>query len=180
METLKQIGSIIVVMAKHTPWWVYVLFVYLMFIGIQALKESIKPVKVTLIMPIIFTWMSIDSIIALSHLNTFYATLTYTLSLILIGCTIGFIVAKKSGVCVDKKNQLLKLPGTWFTLISILLIFIIKYYFHYKLALNPSDATTEYHFIAASGVITGLFIGRVVFYFLKLKQGPWENLGECK
>jgi hypothetical protein len=159
-----------------TPWWVYALFFYLMFIGIKALKDDIKPISVCLIMPVIFTGMSVDNIIMLPYLNLWYTIAFYIGSLIIVGSSIGFILAKKIGVSVDKDHQLIQLPGSWFTLISILLIFIIKYYFHYKMEVNPKQIDIEYHFIIASGIITGLFIGRVSYYFLRLKQGPWVNL----
>ena len=44
------------------------------------------------------------------------------------------------------------------------------------MAVKPNDIDIEYYFIAASGIITGLFIGRVSYYFLRMKQGPWVNL----
>ncbi len=174
--TITEATSVITAFATHTPWWVYILFAYLMLIGVKALKENIKPIQVCLIMPVIFTSMSIESIVLLQYLNLWYTIFIYTGSLIVVGSSIGFILAKKLGVSIDKQHKLIKLPGSWFTLVSILLIFIIKYYFHYKMETAPNEIDIEYYFIAASGVITGLFVGRVGYYFLRFKQGPWVHL----
>ena len=166
--------------ASHTPWWVYILFIYLMFIGFKALNTQIKPFGVTLIMPIVFTIMCIENIIALEHLDPLYEALIFTLSLLLVGSSTGYFLASLQNVQLDKEHKLIKLPGSKFTLISVLLIFSVKYYFSYRLMLTPKDHQLEYYFICASGIITGLFVGRSACYYKQLIKGPWKNLAQGK
>ena len=168
----------VVAFAEQTPWWVYLLFAYLLFIGIQAFKDDIKPIYVSLIMPTVFTGLSIESIIKLQHLDPLYSAGIYAGCLLLIGGTIGFLLARRFGVKVDNKNKLIELPGNAFTLVSILLIFSTKYYFSYRLAVASNDVSLDYHFIAVSGVITGLFVGRTAFYWLRMLKGPWTDLSD--
>jgi hypothetical protein len=39
----------------HTPWWVYVLFAYILYVGITAMKLRSVPVFQLFIVPTIFT-----------------------------------------------------------------------------------------------------------------------------
>lgn len=179
MEAIQNFFQLVWTFALKTPWWVYLLFAYLMLIGIKALKTQIKPFFVTLIMPIVFTVMSIESILALQHLDPLSEALIFVVSL-LLGSALGYIPAMRQNIEIDKENKLIKLPGSAFTLISVLLIFTVKYYFSYRLAVSPNDHQLEYYFIAASGVITGLFVGRTACYTKQLIKGPWRQLVDTK
>ena len=123
----------------NTPWWVYLLFAYVVFVGIKAKQGGVVPFRRLLIMPIVLTFLS------------FHTLLTMTIwrgSLIL-----AFIFALAAGVfwtcqlvCrkkikVDKKKYLLDLPGSYFTLILVFLIFAVKYYIGMRMGMNPQVAT---------------------------------------
>jgi hypothetical protein len=180
LNAINDFFQVVWAFASHTPWWVYLLFIYLMIIGVKALKTQIKPFSITLIMPVVFTIMSIESILALQHLNPLYEFLIFTLSLLLVGGSLGYFLALQQNVQIDKEHKLIKLPGSAFTLISVLLIFAVKYYFSYRLKLTPNDHQLEYYFIGASGIITGLFAGRTACYYRQLLRGPWVNLAPPK
>jgi hypothetical protein len=63
----------------------------------------------------------------------------------------------------------------------MLLIFGTKYYFGYELGSDPSLAHNshfEYTMLSVSALITGIFMGRALYYFLRLKKGPSVELGE--
>ncbi len=163
----------------HTPWWVYLLFAYLIFIGIKASKSRVTPFLKLLIAPIIFSWMSIDTLVgdvgSSSYANSIWAIA------ILIGVFFGWLQLRLLKIQTDRKRLLIKMPGSWITLILILIIFFSKYYFGYSSAVQPSLLeNTGYVFImlAISGVCTGLFIGRVIRLVQLLLFAPQISLAK--
>jgi small-conductance mechanosensitive channel len=123
-------------------------------------------------MPIIFSIMSLESLFSLP-VNTLIICV-YIISL-LSGLSFGIIQAKlqKPIPNIDKKR--LVIPGTWSIMIIILIIFISKYYFGYQAATNPLIIHSN-AFIIISGVTTGLFIGKTIYYYWKCYRGPWVDL----
>ncbi|HWR06695.1 hypothetical protein, partial [Sporomusa sp.] len=102
---------------------------------------------------------------------------------ILLGSAVSFYQLIRLDVKVDKKQFLIQLPGSWSTLIVMLLIFSSKYYFSYDLAINPHHAElTEYKLsmIAVSGLLTGFLQGRLVGYLYHFKNSANSNLGVRK
>jgi len=163
----------------HTPWWVYLIFFYCMFIGVKALKGGVVPFGKMVVIPIIFTYLSLETVYNNFHLDMFVVT-TYGIS-ILVGIIVGLVIANVVGLQVDNKKWLLKLPGTWVTLMLLILIFGSKYYFGYAIAADPKLLTNtrfEFWMLAVSAIITGMFIGRVVYYYYRIKKGPWAELAE--
>ncbi|TNF67512.1 MAG: hypothetical protein EP298_06910 [Gammaproteobacteria bacterium] len=157
----------------YTPWWVYVLFIYLLFIGIKASKPSHKPISKLAIIPAIFLILSIESLINQTNLHGINL-LAYAIALV-IGIIIGFIIACFIGAQATKENNkyIIILPGSWLTLILILIIFISKYYFGFKVGDNPNLIHNLYFTItmlSVYGVTAGLFIGRFIFYLMRIYQ----------
>ena len=72
-------------------------------------------------------------------------------------------------------HQLLEVPGTWTTMIFILIIFSAKYYFGYQLSVDP-ELINQIHFefllLGVSGVLTGLFTGHFICYVYRLHMSP--------
>lgn len=154
--------------AIHTPWWVYLLFVYLIFIGVRASRTNIISLFRVFIIPIIFTAMSIDTLVSAVKINTFSIT-TWVIAIVL-GMTLGFIQIFRLKLVVDRKHSLIQIPGTWSTMIFILIIFIAKYYFGYELAMDPEAATNttfEFWMLGISGLFTGMFLGRLECYLYR-------------
>jgi hypothetical protein len=80
---------------------------------------------------------------------------------------------------VDTKHFLIQLPGSWSNLIIMLLIFSLKYFFGYDLAVNPHHAELmEYKLsmFAVSGLLTGFLQGRLIGYLYHFKNGANFNL----
>ena len=170
MEIIKQ--TII-----HTLWWVYLLLAYLIFIGIQASKTRVVSIKKLIIVPIIFTWMSVETLLTAFKVNTLSIG-TWSIA-ILIGITLGWLQIIRHKLIVDKPHWLIKVPGSWLTFILVLIIFASKYYFGYQLAMDPqleSQTGCEVAMLSVSGVVTGLLIGRVIAYFYRLNTEPSVDL----
>tara|TARA_B100002051_G_C16490872_1_gene512808 strand:- start:135 stop:656 length:522 start_codon:yes stop_codon:yes gene_type:complete len=163
----------------HTPFWVYAIFLYCVFVGYKGTKGGVVPFGKMLAMPIVFTVLSLENVY--NHFAiTYVVVVTYLLALV-VGAALGMVFAKRVGLEVDRKKGLLKFPGSYSTLILILLIFAVKYYFGYELGADP-DLADNTHFelsmLSASSLVTGVFIGRALYYYRCLKKGPSVDLVE--
>ena len=162
---------------KETPWWVYLLFFYLVSIGLSALQPKAVSIIKLAILPVLFTALSVHTLMV-----SFAMTIT-TISVwagsILLGIFLGLILVSGHNYKVDRKNLLILLPGNWITLILILIIFASKYYFSYELSVDPAveqSLNFEFIMLSVSGACTGLFIGRFICYLYHLMTAESVNL----
>ena len=168
METIWQILT-------HTPLWVYLLFVYLVFIGVKCSKTRITPMGKLFVIPIIFMILAIETLVAQVGVSAF--SVSVWIVAILFGSLLGWYQIFRLAIEADKQNKLIKTPGTWSTLIIIMIIFFSKYYFGYETAANPQMLTHKgfvFIVLAVSGLFTGLFVGRVIRY-LQVMFGPIQT-----
>ena len=163
----------------HTPWWVYVLFFYLLKVGVDATKSNTVSLKKLFVLPSAFFLISLNTLI-----NSVQPTVAnfsiYTLALG-VGVSGGWILVKNMALQFDKNKELIRLSGSWATLLLILTIFTAKYYFGYSLAIDPSlseDTLFELSMLAVSGVCTGMLIGRLACYLYRRKNSPHQELVE--
>lgn len=161
---------------KGTPWWVYVLFFYLLFIGIKALKPAVVSLKKMFILPIIFIAWSLYNLITELydplHLGFWIVSLA-------AGTLLGWLMIRSFPMKADKKKNLITTQGGPSTLILILLIFSTKYFFGYYTATHP-EAMENLSFVffrlAASGLITGMFVGKALCIGYKYKKSDHTDL----
>lgn len=162
---------------KNTPWWVFFLFFYLMKVGLDATKTTVVSLKKLFILPIVFLVVSINTLVTSVQVNALTLG-TYLFSLF-CGVVGGWILVKNFNLQFDKRRGLVKLPGSWITLILILVIFLAKYYFGYSLATDPTkaeDTIFEISMLSVSGACTGLFLGRLSNYLYKRRLASHQDL----
>lgn len=153
----------------NTPWWVYVLFVILMIIGLKATKPRAVPFHRIILLPGIFTIWNIAWLAdrLQGHLFLF---IFWVIGLI-IGAFIGWQTVLSWKVHFDPHRKLISLPGTWTTLIFIFLVFAVRYFFVYNYETHPEVAPHLFTADATiSGVITGIFIGRSLEIYRKCRR----------
>lgn len=154
---------------RHTPTWVYLVFFYLLFIGIKSLRDRELPFFKIFIVPAIFFYISLSSLLKNFHLES--STILVWIFAIFLGITIGFLQYQKQGVKFLKEKNTFQIPGSYSTLVLFLIIFASKYYFGYGLARDPAlleQKSFEYSMLGVSGVCTGALLGRL-YYCLKIK-----------
>ncbi len=152
-----------------TPWWVYILFVYLVYIGFKASKGGVVPIMKMLILPIVFGWLAIDTIMQDFTIDP-WAITAFLVSLIAF-TVLGYLHIIKMKCEVDSQHLLVKTPGTWSVLILVLIIFFSKYYFGYKLAIDPQVIHSKHFemtYIAVSAACIGYLLGKVLAYWRKM------------
>lgn len=147
---------------KGTPYWVWLLLVYLIFVGIEALKDR----KVTLfrlaIMPMIFIIWSLLSL----YNKTIFALVVYPVNWV-AGAILGFLFMQKLNIKVDKTSRLISVPGSMVPIILSCSFFLVKYFLGVAYALNPilkiNIVVTGFD-AGLSGIFSGFSFGR----FLKI------------
>jgi hypothetical protein len=157
----------------HTPWWVYVLFAYILYVGIKATKMRSVPVFQLFIAPSIFTVLSLHTLAGRIGDHFFYI-IPWGLAAG-IGIAIGWIEMQRLNIIVDRKKRLLKIQGSAFTLILFLLFFGSQYYYGFMSATQP-ERVKEIQFaifiLLVSGIGTGIMWVRGFGYFFKYVKGP--------
>jgi hypothetical protein len=171
----------ILVALSDTPTWVYLLFAYLLWVGIKASKTRNIALKKLFIMPAIFTYMSANTLLTSFDIHLF--EVSTWIGAILIGTIIGWvdIYRNYSHIKVDKQKHLIQAPGSWVTLTLIFIIFASRYYFSYEIAMDPAlskQTWFEVSMLAVSGACTGLFIGRLLSYLYKYSKSDHASLVE--
>ena len=165
----------------HTPWWVYLILVYCIFIGVKSLRTSIIHIRKLFFIPLIFGYLSLHTLITSFNLDALIIFI-YVISL-LIGIGLGSLQLKLCKITVDAKHKLIKVPGSWVTLFLILIIFACKYFVGYEMAADPKMLTNEpfeIFLLVVSGVTAGMFIGRLIYGVFKMINGPFEDLSKKK
>lgn len=160
----------ILTILKETPWWVFLLLYILIVIGFKALKKQVVSVKRLVILPLVFIALSVHSIIIAFQLSI--SSISIWLGSFIVGTLISFFLVYRHKIVVDRKHWLVQLPGSWITLVLILLIFASKYYFSYEMNASPAlvkQIGFEFSLLFAYGICTGLFTGRLACYLYRLK-----------
>lgn len=163
----------------NTPVWVFILFAYLIFIGYKSSKTRVVSLKKLFIAPIVFTLMSIHSMIHELQ-GDYWMALVWLLGMV-IGASLGWLQVHRLKPQVDKQHWLVHTQGSWVTMILVILIFGYKYYLGYITAVQP-DIITHTGFLWSSliiiGAITGMFVGRLLYYIRCFYVLPSVDLKE--
>jgi len=160
-----------------TPLWVWSVLGYLLFKGIRAFQPCTVGIYKIFLFPALFLLISLKGLLATSELLSF--AVIVRLGALCIGSAIGFVLFNSIAIEADKKKSLIKIPGTKSTLLLILAIFAIKYYFGYKSARDPFLVNTMYFMslqLIITGVTSGIAIGRSLCYLYKYKTAIHTDL----
>lgn len=167
----------VIEVVARTPYWVWALFAFLLFIGIRGLKPTTASFARLAILPVVFlAW-------GLSGFATTYGLrpvgITVWIAALAVGAGIGLLVARSIEIHSDKERGLISLPGTAVNLVLILIIFATKYTLGALAGMRP-EITGELLYMATdvgvSGLLTGMFAGRLLGLWRKYRAAPHENL----
>ena len=149
----------------HVPWWVYLLAIYIGKVGLQATRSAIVPIKKLVITPLIFMYLSAQSL--LNQPNTDYIHMLAFGIAVFTGILVGWRIVSQLPLVFDKERFLVQLPGTWSTMMVMAGVFGSKFYLGYETA--QGNAATEAALIALvlSAFCTGIITGRVAGYFYR-------------
>ena len=148
----------VVYILKSTPFYVYLLFIYLMFIGIKATKPRVVlyPIKLFII-PLVFLAFFIKQLNRIEDLLLVFVLIT-------ISIFINLKLFKPPPVQIE--NNISIIPGSWQPLFIIIVIFSIKYFFGYIRAVRPDLAQTyEIIELIISSLMISMTLSRALFYY---------------
>lgn len=146
------------------PWWVYVLFIYLVSIGIKSMQPRTLSIKRVVLIPLLFVAWSLYS------LYNKFVGFPSLIPLWIISLILGSYLGVKEVRCwhfqKDRHKGLITIPGNYSTLILILLIFTLKFFWGYFYATH-SEISYWIYFAdtATSSLVTGFFVGRACIFF---------------
>jgi len=164
---------------SETPWYIYVLFFFLINRGIKSSRTQIVSLKKLFVLPILFTTLSVHTLVTSVSFN--YVNLASLLIPLLLAAGLGWWQVTRYSIEVDKEKWLIKVPGNWSTLVIILIVFASKYYLNYQLAVHPQilgESGFASSLLAITGFCTGFFIGRLACYIQRFIKLPSVELSQ--
>jgi hypothetical protein len=162
METLIEI-------IDETPFWVYLIFAFLLFSGIRASHPRTMTLSRLFFLPTLLVLWSIYGLYERWHGH--WTDVYYWIVSLVCGSYIGWWMIHQWKIRVDRERKALILPGTWSTLWLVLIIFAVRYFFGYYYATHStiphSVLLTD---VIVSGIITGVFVGRSMNYLYRYEK----------
>jgi len=152
----------------QVPTWVFILFFVLVWLGYKRCFTRTIRLERLFLMPAIFVFMNLNGVISLFQF-TAGVLILYLLGLA-GGAVSGHFQVRNRIIRADRVKRLIEVPGDLAMLFLVIGIFIIEFFIHYAVEANWSISTNSaFPFIAimASGLISGISVGRNSTYFYK-------------
>jgi hypothetical protein len=163
MESLWKIVS-------GAPWWVYILFAYVVSIGIKAIKPRTVPVKRVVMLPLLFVAWSFYNLYARLALG-YMSLLPLWVVCLGLGACLGVLEVRDWKIAKDRHKGELTIPGNYSTLVLILLIFVLKFFWGYFYATHTTISYRVYFWdVLTSSLVTGFFVGRAWLFFKRYRS----------
>lgn len=153
---------------RGTPWWVWLVFAFLIYRGINALKPRVTQLRSIFLMPTIFFGFAINSLLK-NPCTAPYTLILWVLAL-LMGIAAAWFLNSHIVIKADKRKHLIQLPGTVSVLITVMSIFAIKYFFGYMAAVHADLCSIPafiYIRLILYGGLSGLSVGKMLQYLQK-------------
>lgn len=144
----------------HAPWYVSALFVVLVLLGTQALRDRTISLRRVLITPVIFIGWGLIAVAGQSVSSPLFVTVWLIAAT--MGTALAVMTARFDRVRFEPARQMVSLPRSTVPLARNLLIFTAKYAIGVALALAPTaHVPLAIVDIAISGASAGYFFGWV-------------------
>jgi hypothetical protein len=151
----------IIQILAHTPWWVFVLFAFLISRGIRALEPAeVSLVQLALVPALLTGWGLYD---LARRYNFDVAALAPWLLALALGAALGVAILGRSALSADRARGTVRRPADFTVLPLILVAFAAKYTLAVMAALSPALlADTAYRLtdLGISGLFAGIFLGK--------------------
>jgi len=159
MEMIRMIIS-------NTPIWVWAVLLWGIWSGISSLRGRQARVVLLWIMPVVFYFLSIQSLVSAGAHHLSYVP-AWILAVV-IGGLIGLSVLGSRPTTIDRERGTLRLAPSVVPLLIFLAVFGCKYIFNAGLSMHPglidSWAFTG-SLLCLSGLSTGIMTGRVALWY---------------
>ncbi|MBN3136888.1 DUF6622 family protein [Pectobacterium punjabense] len=149
----------LLIILRHTPYWVWAILGYLIYVGVKASQPRRQSLAQMLVVPVVFTVWGISSIFHTLMLPL--AAASGFLLMLMGGLGMGWMWGKTSGIYLPEPRCFQR-TGSWWPLILMLMTFFSRFYFAVQLAYFPTLAHDLAFCLlsgAASGITAGIFSG---------------------
>jgi hypothetical protein len=163
-----------------TPWWFYVLVIYVFYFAYGATKPRILNIKTYLATIVVYFGILIFALSTVAELSlrSFYI-LSAT---ILPGILLGWLQFHLRNIKTVRNKMQLYVSGSWFLFVLIPIIVFVKFYYLGSQLIIRADLLKQEpylsYIVGACGLLMGLCIGRVIFIARRLKTGPYIDESE--
>lgn len=148
------------------PTWIYLLFVCLLILGIKSIDAKTVSLPRLFLLPAIFVMWNF--IWLFSRPEGKYSFFALWFVGLIFGSVIGWQTVRSWNIQANRQKKTITLPGSSSTLILILIIFSVRFYFGHTEATTPNLSNTFLDIDACiSGLLTGVFVGRVLELYHK-------------
>lgn len=138
-----------------TPWYVYLIFFYLVRTGIQMMKDRDQWIPRLFIVPAFLIFMKLR----LFHMGSAPMITAYVV-VVMGGLIFGYVRAYKIDVSASEKKRHLYMSGSMEPFALFMIVFGVEYAFGYLEAKNPNAfARFQFFEVAVSGLASGYFLG---------------------
>lgn len=154
--------NIIAEIISETPFYVWILLIFLLKRGLNSVKDGEVSFPKMFIVPLIFMIWGLEKLFTgFSYLNI---AMIFYIIFMCFGLLISYFLYSRYRKLYVKDNSLYK-TGTYLPLIFIIVNFFVKYILNIALSINPSLYSALYFSALYSllcGFSVGLFIGGIL------------------
>lgn len=148
---------------KHTPIWVFILLIGLIYLGYTQTKDRDIKLERILILPIAMVLLSIFGIVSAfgTDITAFVLWFLGTLLSLIIGLKLSF----PRNIKYDELKRVFHISGSWIPMFLILIIFFTKYVVGVVVARELPIMNDIKFIITISslyGLLSGLFLSRAI------------------
>jgi hypothetical protein len=156
----------------NTPWWAYLILVYVFHIGWSATKPHITYINRLITLPALTLTFSI--VLFLTLKKSSMINISYWIAAAMVGLLLGWLHFRWLNIKSIKEEAKLFVPGSWSIMIIIILAFITQFYISYQAHLYPKSTMLNVsRLFIMYGLIVGLFLGRLIYSLRCIKKGPF-------
>lgn len=153
----------------HLPLWIHLIYLYCLFLGWRARQPRVISIYRIFALPfLISVWIIYNY---WTGYPISFSIAVYWLSFVAIGSYVSYQTFEHTPIKADKHQKRILLPGTWSTLIILVLIFISRDYLLFLHTFHSNQLTDfDLHLdLTVKGILTGIILGRG-FRFIQLYQ----------
>ncbi|MGO8916739.1 MAG: DUF6622 family protein [Stellaceae bacterium] len=161
--------SALLLIVTNTPWWVFLLFALLVWLGVQALRPRTVALRRVFITPAVFiAWGAVGLALAARTAPAIVPAWGLAAA---AGCALALVSVRLEGLSADRSRATVHLPGSRLPLIRNMLIFAAKYGLAVAMARRPElrDQLLPWD-MAVSGASFGYFLGWTARFVLSYRR----------
>jgi len=146
------------------PWWAYILLIYLISIGVKSTKARTISVQRLILLPLVFVALALYGLYGKVQLG-FVSLIPVWILFLGVGAYLGVKEVRAWRLSHDHRKGEITIPGNYSTLVLIVLVFVLKFFWGYMYATRTEISYGMYFAdTLTSALVTGFFVGRSAFF----------------